>query len=769
MLNDLINGVNVKEVIQESLKSIHVNGPSDPSVFEKLAYIKKFHPDVMSEYEPRLVSIMGLFYKSEKPKTLIEEIYSIFSDTILNDTGHRFTPMQASAYNNIQREKYFSFSAPTSSGKSFLFRDIIQSATKDIVIVVPSRALIAEYYHEVISLVDKNVLVLQFIDNINTDNIDRRVFIITPERGIELFKYANDFDIELFLLDEAQISEERIRGMRFDSFVRRVDSVFPDSKKVFAHPFVSNPEAQLEKHGFHENSSSKNYDLHAVGKIFLSHSDGEFEYFSPNNDSGSVLASSDIVNDVLSSNGTLLIYISKKKIYDGLHISEFNKYVQLCNKLKNEDALAIVESLRYFIGASKEGSEKHSYLVDMMERGIVIHHGSMPLKARLLIEDFIKNGYAKICFATSTLSQGVNMPFDVVWIENFHMMEPLVLKNLIGRSGRTTSKKSVFDYGYTILNKKNVPTFKKRYVSSYSISESSKLDENFDDVSEDLKDIVEALKNDSFNDDLHITSKQLERLEKSDINKPIKYILDRLLIDNIPATGKSYYNLGSGIRSRIKSSFKDIFIQHLRRKDLTKAEKSVLSAALPIMLWHIQGRSFSEIVSLRYSFLSERDKRRAVLAKMKRGEISPEDANKQLQEIKVRFSQLPRPIPDSTVPEISTYGRMSVVDLDYDAVVYDTYDYLDKVISQCLVDPICAALEVYYARTKDERATVLKNYIRYGTDDSVEIWLLRYGFGFEEIEWLKDYIDSIDNRKIIFKTNLEDLSEDRLNVISRYL
>jgi hypothetical protein len=39
----------------------------------------------------------------------------------------------------------------------------------------------------------------------------------------------------------------------------------------------------------------------------------------------------------------------------------------------------------------------------MMKKGIVILHGSIPLRARFLIEQFINEGYAKICFATSTL------------------------------------------------------------------------------------------------------------------------------------------------------------------------------------------------------------------------------------------------------------------------------------------------------------------------------------------------------------------------------
>lgn len=189
MLNDLINGVGVESVINSYIFEIHTNGPVNPLIFESLAYIKVYHPEVFSEHEGRLLFAMGLFYKTQEASSLFEVAYQTFSDAIEQDVGKKFTPLQASAYKGIMGHKYFSFSAPTSAGKSFLFRELIQKTVGDIVIVVPSRALIAEYYEEVISLVDNSVLVLQFVEDINKSKAMRRVFIVTPERGAELFKH----------------------------------------------------------------------------------------------------------------------------------------------------------------------------------------------------------------------------------------------------------------------------------------------------------------------------------------------------------------------------------------------------------------------------------------------------------------------------------------------------------------------------------------------------------------------------------------------------
>jgi superfamily II DNA/RNA helicase len=769
MLNELINGVDVEKILKDALYEVHRDGPRNPVIFEIISYAKIFHQEIFDIYEGRFLSAMGLFYKTDEPQSVFEEVYEIFAEAISDDLGKRFTPMQASAYNGIMDNRYFSFSAPTSAGKSFLFRELIEKTADDIVIVVPSRALIAEYYEEVMALVDKDVLVLQFIEDVNKEKTKRRVFIVTPERGAELFKYKDRFNIELFLLDEAQISEEPVRGMTFDSFVRRADRYFPTARKVFAHPFIENPEAQLSKHDFQENSSSRNYNLFSVGKVFVVAENRAFSFFSPNINCKTVEIANDLPGMVLKNEGTLLIYISKSKIYSGEYLSEFNHYIELCGELTAENALSIVEELREFIGAGSGESEKHSTLIDMMKKGIVIHHGSIPLRARILIERFIKQGFARICFSTSTLSQGINMPFDVVWIDNFNNMKPLVLKNLIGRAGRTTSEVGTLDYGYTIINKSNLKTFKSRFSEIVTIEPDSLLDMPIEEVDEDLKDMVEAVKDESYDDELHLTDSQVDRLKQADIDSDIQLILNNLYTEDGLITAEEYYALGSK-RDSIKKSLKNIYIQHLRRKDLTKAEVSILSAAIPILLWHVQGKSFSEIVSLRFAFLSDQKNRRLLTRRLKAKEITPEIYESELEKIKIRYSPIPSSLPNRFVRMVGLFSKNTPVKYaDYDLVVYDTYDYLDKVVGLSLSDPLCAAFMLYYSKTQDERAASFSNYIRYGTNDQIDIWLLKYGFSFENIEWLRGYVKNIDENKIIFTDQISKISEKNHSIIERYL
>ncbi len=85
------------------------------------------------------------------------------------------------------------------------------------------------------------------------------------ERAKELFKNKDWLNIDLILFDEAQLSDEHsVRGLYFDSIVRRTLKYFPDAKFVFAHPFVENPEAQLQKNGIEiidTTATYSNYEL----------------------------------------------------------------------------------------------------------------------------------------------------------------------------------------------------------------------------------------------------------------------------------------------------------------------------------------------------------------------------------------------------------------------------------------------------------------------------------------------------------------------------
>ena len=269
-------GEDLNQIIDYVKSEIYQNGPRSSVVLEIASYFKLFQPEYFKKYEQEIITTMGLFFKHPQIENLAGSVFEMYHQELKGEFGNDYTPMQADILKKIRDLQYFSFSAPTSTGKSFVFRHLISECSNDVVVIVPSRALINEYYDRLNRLVDrKSVNVLTFVDRINTKHVHRNIFILTPERAKELFKNKDWLKIDLILFNEAQLSDEHsVRGLYFDSIVRRALKYFPNSKFVFAHPFIENPEAQLQKNDIeiiNTTATYSNYELKNVGQIFYTH------------------------------------------------------------------------------------------------------------------------------------------------------------------------------------------------------------------------------------------------------------------------------------------------------------------------------------------------------------------------------------------------------------------------------------------------------------------------------------------------------------------
>lgn len=762
--------------ISKILARIHTDGPVDHQDLHELACFKLFHPDEFQKVEPKLMYLLGLFYKTEPPDDFLSFVYGQYRDEIMEETGHSLTPVQASIRQNILDNRYFSFSAPTSAGKSYLLREILRNEVSDVIIVVPSRALIAEYLAEVFAIFadDPSVLILQFIDYINLKRTRKRIFVVTPERALEATRSAIVFDVGLLIFDEAQISEEEVRGIGFDAFVRRSDSLFPNAKKVFAHPFVENPSAQLEKHNFADQASAKNYRQGSVGKLFIQiHNNGNQYLFSPHIDGGHrltncLLNETDQAAAAIETGEGLLVFTSKSSIISGEYKEAFSDYLDLCDEVADEDGVEIINEIVDLIGAEGRDSD----LVSQMRRGVVIHHGSIPLAVRTLIERFTRLGLAKICFATSTLAQGINMPFKVVWIHNLAFYgsredKALGLKNLIGRAGRTSQNTNDFDYGFVIVE--HARSFTERFQERIRISAESVLDRDEGEIPEDWREFVEAIKEESIDDDLNLPESQVERLSGDEVMKAAGTVLGILFPSDDILTSIEYSNLEQPVRRKLKDAFHLIF-EHSVNRPLEAGEKGVLSAGITILLMKVQGRSFKEILAIRYNYVTKRSERRKLARLLQRRKIDEEEYSSRLAEIMVDFSMPPHTLPNSKLTHsYNAFAGISVEDLEYDRLVYDTYDYLDKVISFSLSDVYVAAFTLYFEKVGDPNALRFANYMRHGTADEIEIALLRYGFTLDELDIIAPHVESIDENEIVFKSSVSNVRRSRvLELVKRY-
>lgn len=757
------NGEDLEQIIDYAKSEIYKNGPNSSTILEIVSYIKLFQPEFFKNYEQEIIATMGLFFKHPKIDTLTSSVFEMYNQHIKEKFGSDYTPMQADILKKIQDLHYFSFSAPTSTGKSFVFRHLITSCPNDVVVIVPSRALINEYYDRLNNLLDrKTVNVLTFVDRINTKYIHRNIFILTPERARDLFKNRDWLKVDLILFDEAQLSDERsVRSLYFDSIVRRSLKYFPNAKFVFAHPFIQNPEAQLQKNGIEiidTTATYSNYELKNVGQIFYTHdvTNQKFHHFGSDPAAlgkRKLEANFDPIESALKKGGSVLIYVPKSHIYSKQIYTQFKKYISMCEPIDNPVAMKMIDELKEYIGAST--TDKSFYNSDMLEKmrcGIVVHHGSMPLTARLILEHFTQKGFCRICFATSTLEQGINMPFDVVYLDRFEKSKTLSVKNLIGRAGRS-SNNPVFDFGSVILRPHAMGDFRNLYRKENILSSKSQLDIKDEKIDEKYEEYKEAIKTGEFSDEYNLTNKDLEKLKSDSVTTIVPTLLDMMF-------NNENFVLPNEVAKEVYDDFQSLYKEYLGRK-LTEAEKYVFNSAIKIMIWKTHGKTFSKICQTRYAYVSKTSERRY---------LSKIGHQEEADNLTVRYIAGYSDIPNK---ELRIYPLFSAdtkgKDVDYDRVVYDTYDFLDKLIGFKLSDLFYAIFHQYYLKYQDERAERLAKYIKYGTEDLIEIWLLRYGFSFEEIEWLKPCVKSISEEEIVFNSKIKELTDNQKSTIAKYI
>lgn len=763
-IKNIIDAEDIGDFVSFVLDRIYMNGPVSTTDMEILSYLKLYKPQEFDLHQERVLNYMGLFYKDVEPQSLKEVVFRQYRRHIIDTFQHTYTPVQASIISEIESNKCFSFSAPTSTGKSYVFMNLIQESTEDIVIIVPSRALINEYYHKLNNLIDnKSVNILTFIDKINTKHAERNVFIVTPERCRELFKLKEQYQVNTFLFDEAQLSnEDSKRGLYFDSIVRRAQKAFPDSKFVFAHPFVANPESQIKKNHFDLNSSkSVQFKQKNVGQIYLcSDDDWNFYHFGIDK---SIMGNKreqcnfDPIERTIKSNGSVLFYVSKRKIYNKGFLNQFDRYINLCTEIEGERIDSYIEQLKEYTGGDTIANKNYySQLLALLKRGIVIHHGSLPLQTRLILEKFTQDGLCRICFATSTLEQGVNMPFDIVFLDRLERSKPLSVKNLIGRAGRSTTWNE-FDFGFVIINSPSkIAAFRSVIEQDEILDEESSLEKS-EQKDDDYNDFKEAILNDTYSDEFNLTEKDLDKLTSESTEEVIKKILDTVFDDNqiVPL---SILNQDPRNRLELYSYFRLLYSIYLNRQ-LGDGEGNVLDTAIKIMLWKVHGKTFKNICWYRYSHASKSNER-----------ASLEKFGRNTNQITANFITGYHPIPDKNHNVYSLFPPGTrAVDVDYDLIMTDTYDFIDKLISFKLTDVFYASFIKYFQKENDPRAEKLAKFIKYGTDNERHIWMLRYGMSFEDIEKLEAHILSINAEEIVFKQSILEVPKEERESIERFI
>ena len=167
-----------------------------------------------------------------------------------------FINSQKLAYDRIKQNDYYSFSAPTSMGKTFLIRMFIKESInrnekKNFAIIVPSKALINEITNSIIddnkeNLIKNNYRVIQSSAAIFKDDNCNYIMVLTQERFLQFLLQKTEIKLSHVFIDEAhKMSHTDDRSPFFYKCLDILEKEHFGVKINFSCPNIPNPEVYL--------------------------------------------------------------------------------------------------------------------------------------------------------------------------------------------------------------------------------------------------------------------------------------------------------------------------------------------------------------------------------------------------------------------------------------------------------------------------------------------------------------------------------------------
>lgn len=346
-------------------------------------------------------------------------------------------------------EPYFSYSAPTSLGKSYIMRTFIREQIAkgkqcNFAIIVPTKALINETTEKLTEVLgpelkEKNYRIVTSAGAMALEEEHNFIFAMTPERLLYLLILMKDIPIEYLFIDEAhKISKKDGRSAFYYKVVDMLSQRSTPPHIIFASPNIPNPEVYLqlipdvanrENYKIATKFSPVNQEKFLIDfKCFELHYYNEAtqkltKYCSFPEDKGLL----DFVYE-LGEGARSIVYSNSKD-----NVVEYAlQYATQLQPLHDSDLDVLAQDIRQDVHGDY-------YLADIVEKGVAYHMGYLPSTIRARIESLYKDGKIHTLFCTSTLLEGVNLPADNLFItshKNGGDMSPVDFRNLMGRVGR---------------------------------------------------------------------------------------------------------------------------------------------------------------------------------------------------------------------------------------------------------------------------------------------------------------------------------------------
>ncbi|KKC46084.1 helicase [Paenibacillus sp. D9] len=377
-----------------------------------------------------------------------------------------FTDTQYKLFEKMKDSNHFSFSGPTSFGKSFIFESFIKyliekkNGSDNIALLVPTRALINQVSTKLKTVIDNRkykILTKPIVPLLYKQGDSRFIFVFTPERLISYLSENNPV-INYLLVDEAHklLSDTDTRAPLFYHalMIAKRKSI----NLYFSSPNVPNTEIflQLVGNSVEETLAIKENSV-AQNRFFIDCIEKQALYFSEYGEELALdysgYASDPHINlknavDLLGRNNPNIIYCNTKD--DTIQYAlEYARTLPLINNYELEQLTNLVQ----------ETMHEEYYLVDCLKKGVAYHFGGLPQRVREKIEFLFQKRVIKNIFCTSTLLEGVNLPAKNIFILSnaigLTKLSKIDFWNLAGRAGRLTEDLSGNIICLRIVDKRN--------------------------------------------------------------------------------------------------------------------------------------------------------------------------------------------------------------------------------------------------------------------------------------------------------------------------
>lgn len=348
------------------------------------------------------------------------------------------------------KEKFYSYSGPTSMGKSFVVQTFIQQqiengSTDNFAILVPTKALINEVRSNMIGALQNKLKALNYrVVTASGDLVLQQdhhfIFIMTPERLLHMMIERENIRVDFLFIDEAhKISSRGGRSSYYFKVLTQLGKMRELPTVIFASPNVPNPDVYMRIiPGIKEEQMKiliSKYAPVCQFKYFLNVPERSGYYYndySKQLERCYTLPEGQELCDIVATVGEgkqNVVYCSSRR-------SVLEQAVKYAKNISPKDD----ESLKSLAAEIRKEVHDDCYLADLIVKGVAYHVGYLPANIRLRIEKSFEKGDLRTIFCTSTLVEGVNLPADNLFITSYRNgpsnMDEIDFRNLIGRVGR---------------------------------------------------------------------------------------------------------------------------------------------------------------------------------------------------------------------------------------------------------------------------------------------------------------------------------------------